>query len=62
MSRQDLADLIGSTLPTVSRTLGAWESQRQIRRYRRRLVIADVEAVASVIYKGASSKSEGASQ
>jgi CRP/FNR family transcriptional regulator, nitrogen oxide reductase regulator len=50
VSRQDLADLIGSTLPTVSRTLRAWEAQRQIRRYRRRLVIADVEAVAKVPY------------
>jgi len=53
VSRQDLADLIGSTLPTVSRTLRAWESQRQIRRYRRRLIIADVEAVARVLYQEA---------
>lgn len=52
VSRQDLADLIGSTLPTVSRTLRAWEAQRQIRRYRRRLVIADVDAVAAVLDKG----------
>jgi CRP-like cAMP-binding protein len=51
ISRQDLADLIGSTLPTVSRTLRAWESQRQIRRYRRRLVIADVDAVEAVLNK-----------
>jgi len=51
ISRQDLADLIGSTLPTVSRTLRAWETQRQIRRYRRRLVIADIEAVARVLYQ-----------
>ena len=51
VGRQDLADLIGSTLPTVSRTLRAWETQRQIRRHRRRLVIADVEAVARVLYE-----------
>jgi len=51
VSRQDLADLIGSTLPTVSRTLRAWETQRQIRRSRLRLVIADVEAVARVLYQ-----------
>ncbi len=51
VSRQDLAELIGSTLPTVSRTLRAWETQRQISRYRRRLVIADVEAVARVLYQ-----------
>jgi CRP/FNR family transcriptional regulator, nitrogen oxide reductase regulator len=54
VGRQDLADLIGSTLPTVSRTLRAWETQRQIRRHRRRLVIADVEAVARVLYQEAS--------
>ncbi|WP_445500684.1 Crp/Fnr family transcriptional regulator [Microvirga sp. G4-2] len=51
VSRQDLADLIGSTLPTVSRTLRTWETQRQIRRLRLRLVIADVEAVARVLYQ-----------
>ncbi|MFC1460509.1 Crp/Fnr family transcriptional regulator [Microvirga arabica] len=51
VSRQDLADLIGSTLPTVSRTLSAWEAQRQIRRARRRLVIADVATVARVLYE-----------
>jgi len=51
VSRQDLADLIGSTLPTVSRTLRTWETQRQIRRLRLRLVIADVEAVARVLYE-----------
>lgn len=53
VSRQDLADLIGSTLHMVSRTLRAWEAQRQIGRYRRRLVIADVEAVARVLYGSA---------
>lgn len=53
VGRQDLADLIGSTLPTVSRTLRTWETQRQIRRHRRRLVIADVEAVARVLYQEA---------
>jgi hypothetical protein len=35
----------------VSRTLRAWETQRQIGRYRRRLVIADVEAVARILYR-----------
>lgn len=52
VSRQDLADLIGSTLPTVSRTLGTWEAQRQIRRYRCRLVIADTGAVEAVLTIG----------
>lgn len=55
VSRQDLADLIGSTLPTVSRTLRTWETQRQIRRSRLRLVIADVEAVARVLYQESAS-------
>jgi CRP-like cAMP-binding protein len=50
VSRQDLADLIGSTLHVVSRTLSAWEAQRRVKRYRRRLVIADVEAVAGILY------------
>jgi CRP-like cAMP-binding protein len=50
VSRQDLADLIGSTLHMVSRTLRAWETQRQIGRRRWRLVIADVEAVAKLLY------------
>jgi CRP-like cAMP-binding protein len=48
VSRQDLADLIGSTLHTVSRTLRTWATQRQITR-RRRLVVADVEAVAKIL-------------
>nr|WP_246407900.1 Crp/Fnr family transcriptional regulator [Microvirga lupini] len=50
VSRQDLADLIGCTLHVVSRTLSTWETQRRVKRYRRRLVIADVEAVAGVLY------------
>jgi CRP-like cAMP-binding protein len=53
VGRQDLADLIGSTLHMVSRTLRAWEAQRRIGRYRRRLVIADVEAVARILYREA---------
>lgn len=53
VSRQDLADMIGSTLHMVSRTLRAWEAQRRIGRYRRRLVIADVEAVARILYEKA---------
>jgi CRP-like cAMP-binding protein len=55
VSRQDLADLIGSTLHMVSRTMRTWETQRQIGRHRRRLVIADVEAVARVLYRDAPS-------
>jgi CRP-like cAMP-binding protein len=55
VTRQDLADLVGTTLHTVSRTLHTWEAQRQIGRRRSRLVIADVEAVARVLHKGTES-------
>jgi CRP-like cAMP-binding protein len=47
VSRRDLADLIGSTLHTVSRTLHAWEAQHQVKRHRRRLIIPDVNAVVA---------------
>jgi CRP-like cAMP-binding protein len=55
VTRQDLADLVGTTLHTVSRTLRTWEAQRQIGRRRSRLVIADVGAVAQVLRKDAQS-------
>jgi hypothetical protein len=42
-------------LHMVSRTMRTWETQRQIGRHRRRLVIADVEAVARVLYRDAPS-------
>lgn len=42
ITRQDLADLTGTTLHTVSRTLSAWESERLIRRGRRRVVVTDL--------------------
>jgi CRP-like cAMP-binding protein len=42
VSCQDIADMTGTTLHTVSRTLGAWEAQGQIRRGRQRLTVTDV--------------------
>jgi CRP/FNR family transcriptional regulator, nitrogen oxide reductase regulator len=54
LSRQDLADLAGTTLHTVSRTLGLWEAQGQIRRGRRRVIVTDVAALALLGAHGAS--------
>jgi CRP/FNR family transcriptional regulator, nitrogen oxide reductase regulator len=39
---QDVADMTGTTLHTVSRTLGAWEGQGLIGRGRQHLIIMDV--------------------
>jgi CRP-like cAMP-binding protein len=42
LARQDIADMTGTTLHTVSRTLAAWEQQGLIERGRRRVAVADV--------------------
>jgi CRP-like cAMP-binding protein len=39
LSRQELADLVGSTLSTVSRTLSAWDQQGYVAAGRERVVI-----------------------
>ncbi len=39
ITRQDLADMTGSTLATVSRTLSAWEDRGLVRNARRRVVV-----------------------
>ena len=39
ITRQDLADMTGSTLHTVSRTLSAWEDRGLVRSARRRVVV-----------------------
>jgi CRP/FNR family transcriptional regulator, nitrogen oxide reductase regulator len=56
LSRQDLADLAGTTLHTVSRTLGSWEALGHIKRGRRRVVISDVAALNQLAARGASSE------
>ena len=56
LSRQDLADLAGTTLHTVSRTLGSWEAQGRTRRGRRHVVVTDVAALTHLAEQGASSK------
>jgi CRP-like cAMP-binding protein len=46
LTRQDLAELAGATLHTVSRTLSAWDQRGVTASARRRIVIRDVEALA----------------
>ena len=43
LSRQDLAEMTGTTLYTVSRTLGYWEAHGEIRRGRQRVVVSNLE-------------------
>ena len=48
LSRQDLAEMSGTTLHTVSRTLSAWEEQGIVNCGRRRVVISDPQRLLSV--------------
>lgn len=48
LSRQDLAEMSGTTLHTVSRTLSAWEEQGIVTCGRRRVVVSDLRKLASV--------------
>lgn len=48
LSRQDLAEMTGTTLHTVSRTLSGWEARGLIGSGRRRVVIVMAEALAEV--------------
>jgi CRP-like cAMP-binding protein len=48
LSRQDIADMTGTTLHTVSRTLAAWEQQGLVERGRRRVAVADVAGLAAL--------------
>jgi CRP-like cAMP-binding protein len=41
ISRQDIAEMTGTTLHTVSRTLSAWEQQGLIESGRQRIVLRD---------------------
>lgn len=41
ISRQDIAEMTGTTLHTVSRTLSAWESQGMVESGRQRIVLRD---------------------
>ena len=48
LSRQDLAEMTGTTLHTVSRTLSGWEARGLVDSGRRRVIIAKPEALAEV--------------
>jgi CRP/FNR family transcriptional regulator, nitrogen oxide reductase regulator len=48
ISRQDIAEMTGTTLHTVSRLLSAWESQGVIASGRQRVTVTDPHALASL--------------
>lgn len=48
LSRQDLAEMSGTTLHTVSRTLSAWEEQGIVNCGRRRVVVCKAQMLASI--------------
>lgn len=48
LTRQDIADMSGNTLHTVSRIMAAWESQGVLGRGRRKVVIADPRALQEI--------------
>jgi CRP-like cAMP-binding protein len=48
VSRQDLAEMSGTTLHTVSRTLSAWEEQGIMDCGRRRVIVVRPEALAAI--------------
>jgi CRP-like cAMP-binding protein len=58
LSRQDLADMSGTTLHTVSRTLGVWESQGLVKRGRRRVTIVEASSLAAIAEKVAASEAQ----
>lgn len=56
LSRQDLAELTGTTLHTVSRTLSAWETAGIVRSTRRHVVVSDAAALRAVADGGAGAR------
>lgn len=58
ITRQDLADMTGSTLHTVSRTLSAWEAKGLVRNARRRVVVVEPHRLR-VIADGATEEPSG---
>jgi CRP-like cAMP-binding protein len=51
LSRQDLAEMIGTTLHTVSRTLSAWEEIGLVESGRQRVVVRDMAALQALAKK-----------
>ena len=52
LTRQDLAEMAGATLHTVSRTLSAWDQRGVTASARRRIVIRDAEALTRLAEGG----------
>ncbi|HEV7368585.1 Crp/Fnr family transcriptional regulator [Arenibaculum sp.] len=48
ITRQELGEMIGATLHTVSRTLSAWEEHGIVESSRRRIVVRDPDALAAI--------------
>jgi CRP-like cAMP-binding protein len=56
ISRQDIAEMTGTTLHTVSRTLSAWESQGLVEGGRQRIVVRDPHALFLLAERGLGEK------
>ncbi len=48
LSRQDLAEMSGTTLYTVSRILSQWEKDGMVKSSRERVLVSDLEGVANI--------------
>lgn len=48
ISRQDIAEMTGTTLHTVSRILSAWESQGLVEGGRQKLLVRDMAGLAAL--------------
>ncbi len=53
LTRQDIAEMTGTTLFTVSRVLSAWEARALVRTGRQKVVVTDVDGVARLAEGGA---------
>ena len=49
LARQDIADLIGATLHTVSRICSAWEQAGIIKTHNRRIIICDPDTLRGIV-------------
>ena len=47
-TRQDIAEMTGTTLHTVSRVLSAWEAQGLVEGGRQKLTVVDIEGLALI--------------
>jgi CRP-like cAMP-binding protein len=49
LSRQDLAEMCGTTLHTVSRTLSAWEDSGIVDCGRRKVVVSNIQSLTALV-------------